>query len=129
MKTTTAIFSLATVLLAFSANAEVKLEDNSELLGKWNVYAEAAALNKEKLALNIKWDFKKDGILNTISKDARGRTGTFEIPLKYSVVDGAIKKQSTPGREKYETCKVVKKEGVEMILKCKFLYFFLRKGG
>jgi len=129
MKTNTKICYLATVILAFSANAEVKLEDNSELLGKWNLYAEAAALNKEKRELNIKWDFKKDGTLNTISEDAGGRTGTFEIPLKYSIVDGAIKKQSTPGREKYETCKVVEKENSEMILKCKFLYFFLRKGG
>ena len=129
MKTITKPFSLAIVLLAFSANAEVKLKDNSELLGKWSVYAEAPALNKEKRSLNIEWDFKNDGTLNTISQDVRGRTGTIKIPLKYSVVDGAIKKQSTPGREKYETCTVVEKEGAEMVIKCKYLYFFLRKGG
>lgn len=129
MKTITKTLFLATLFLAFSAHAEIKLEDNSEILGKWSLYAEAAALNKEKSNVNIVWDFKKNGTLNTKSKDTRGRTGTFEIPLKYSIVDGAIRKQSTPGREKYETCKVVEKQGSEMILKCKFLYFFLRKGG
>lgn len=129
MKTITKPFFLAIVLLAFSANAEVKLKDNSELLGKWSVYAEAPALNKEKSALNIEWDFKNDGTLNTKSQDIRGRTGTIKIPLKYSVVDGAIKKQSTPGREKYEICKVVEKEGTEMVIKCKYLYFFMRKSG
>ncbi len=129
MKTITKTLFLATILLAFSSHAEVKLKDNSELLGKWNLYAEAPALNKEKREVNIVWDFEKDGTLNTKSQDTRGRTGTFEIPLKYSIVDGAIKKQSTPGREKYETCKVIEKEGTEMIVKCKFLYFFLKRGG
>jgi hypothetical protein len=128
MKTISKPFFLVIVFLTFSVHAEIELKDNSELLGKWSLYAEAAALNKEKRDLNIKWEFKSDGTLNTVSEDVSGRTGTLKIPLKYSVVDGAIKKQSTPGREKYETCYVVEKEGAKMVLKCKFLYFFLRKG-
>jgi len=127
MKIITKTLFLATLFLAFSTHAEIKLKDNSEILGKWDLYAEAMALDKEKRSINTVWEFKKDGTLNTKSEDTRGRTGTLEIPLKYSIVDGAIRKQSTPGREKYETCKVVEKEGYEMVLKCKFLHYFLRK--
>ncbi len=127
MKKITKILILAALAVPFTASAEIQLKDNSEILGKWEVYAEAAALDKTKSPLNTEWTFQKDGTLNTKSTDTRGRTGTFEIPLKYSIVDGAIKKQSTPGREKYETCKVVEKQGSEMILKCKYLYYFLRK--
>ncbi len=127
MKIITNIVTLAALAASFTASAEIQLKDNSEILGAWEVYAEAAALNKEKSALNTEWVFKNNGIIDTKSKDTRGRTGTFEIPLKYSIVDGAIKKQSTPGREKYETCKVAEKKGSEMILKCKYLYYFMRK--
>jgi hypothetical protein len=127
MKIITHILTLAALTVSFTASAEIQLQDNSEILGTWDVYAEAAALDKTKSALNTEWTFQKDGTLNTKSTDTRGRTGTFKIPLKYSIVDGAIKKQSTPGREKYETCKIVEKQGSEMILKCKYLYYFLRK--
>jgi hypothetical protein len=51
----------------------------------------------------------------------------MKIAIKYSVENGEIKKQTTPGREKYESCKVVEKEGSKMILKCTYLYFFLTK--
>lgn len=115
------------VFLAFTANAEILLKDNSEILGKWNLYAESPKLDGEKKALSIEWDFKSDGMLNTKSIDTFGRTKTFEVALKYSVEDGAIKKQATPGREKYESCKVVEKSGSDMILKCTYLYFFLTK--
>ncbi|CCE22218.1 hypothetical protein [Methylotuvimicrobium alcaliphilum] len=115
------------VLLAFAVNAEVLLKDQSEILGKWNLYAEAAKLEGEKKDLSIEWDFKSDGVLNTKSIDTFGRTKTFEVALKYSVEDGMIRKQSTPGREKYESCKVIEKSGSDMILKCTYLFFFLTK--
>lgn len=115
------------VLLAFAANAEVLLKDQSEIAGKWNLYAEAAKLEGEKKDLSVEWDFTDGGILNTKSIDTYGRTKTFEVALKYSVEDGLIKKQATPGREKYETCKVIEKSDSDMILKCTYLYFFLTK--
>ncbi|AEF98808.1 hypothetical protein [Methylomonas methanica] len=127
MKTITTFLSLCAALVAFSANAEIKLEDNSKILGKWQVTAEAAALDKEKKALNVTWDFQKDGTLMTIGEDVGGRTKQMDIPIKYSVVDGVIKKQSAPGREKYEDCRVVELSGKDMILKCKYLYFFLTR--
>ncbi len=121
------ILSLTALFFAFSAHAEVVLKDNSEILGKWNLYAEAAKLDGEQKAVKIEWEFKADGALQTTSTDSVGRTKEMKIAIKYSVEDGAIKKQTTPGREKYESCKVVEKEGSKMILKCTYLYFFLTK--
>lgn len=121
------ILSLATLFMAFSANAEVALKDSSEIMGKWNLYAEALTLDREQKAVKIEWDFKADGVLQTTSIDSVGRTKEMKIAIKYTVENGEIKKQTTPGQEKYESCKVVEKEGSKMILKCKFLYFFLTK--
>ena len=127
MKTIKTLLSFSALILAFSANAEIKLEDNSKIIGKWQVTAEAAALDKEKKALDVVWDFQKDGTLLAIGEDTRGRTKEMSIPIKYSVEDGVIKKQMAPGREKYEDCAVVEMEGKNMVLKCKFLYFFLTR--
>lgn len=127
MKKITTALSLLTALAAFSANAEIKLEDNSKILGKWQVTHEALALDREKKALQVTWEFKKDGTLITTGEDARSGIGAMNIPIKYSVVDGVIKKQSMPGREKYENCAVVDFTEKNMILHCKFLYFFLTR--
>ncbi len=127
MKTITTLLSLFLASMAFSAHAEIKLENNSKILGSWQVTAEAAALDKEKKALNVTWDFQKDGTLVTTGEDTRGRSKEMIIPIKYSVADGVIKKQTAPGREKYEDCAVVEMEGKDMILKCKYLYFFMTR--
>lgn len=127
MKTITTLLSLFAALVAFSAHAEIKLEDNSKILGKWQVTAEALALDREKKPLQVTWEFQKDGTLVTTGEDARSGIGAMNIPIKYSVVDGVIKKQTAPGREKYEECAVVEMDGKEMILKCKFLYFFMTR--
>jgi hypothetical protein len=120
-------YSLAAFSVALAANADVMLKDQSEIIGAWNVTAEAAKLDGDKKLLNVQWDFRTDGVLQTKAIDTGGRTKSFEIPLKYSVEGGMIKKQSTPGREKYESCKVIEKEGSDMIIKCTYLYFFLSK--
>jgi uncharacterized lipoprotein YehR (DUF1307 family) len=127
MKRCVKILSLATLFFAFSANAEVALKDSSEILGKWNLYAEAAKLDGEQKAVKIEWEFKADGVLQTTSTDSVGRTKEMKIAIKYFVENGEIKKQTSPGREKYESCKVVEKEDSKMILKCTYLYFFLTK--
>ncbi|KAF3982206.1 MAG: hypothetical protein HFP78_02900 [Methylococcales symbiont of Hymedesmia sp. n. MRB-2018] len=129
MKTSIKILSIACILLASSAYAAEKfivLEDNKPILGKWNIHHEAAALHKEKVPINNDWTFGKDGMITAISRDRR--MGSDQgIKIKYSIADGVIKKQFTPGREKYEDCKVVKLEGREMILHCKFNYFFMTR--
>lgn len=118
---------LIAVFFASTSSAEVLLKDNTEILGSWSLYAEAAKLEGEKKKLDVQWDFKKDGVLQTKAIDSFGRTKSFEVTLKYSIEDGNIKKQSVPGREKYETCKVIEKSDSDMILKCTYLFFFLTK--
>lgn len=129
MKKTITVLSLSAILAAFQANAEpIKLEDNSKILGKWHVDAAAAALHKEKRAQDSVWEFKSNGTLVSSGKDVvSGRTGMMSINLKYSIEDGKIKKQATPGREKYETCGVVEMTDKAMTLKCTYLYYFLSK--
>lgn len=127
MKKIVKTLSLATIFLAFSVNAEIKLKDNSEILGKWNLYAEAIRLDGEKKTVKTNWDFQADGTLLTISTDSVGRTGEMTIPIKYSVENGDIKKQAAPGREKYDICNVIEKDDSKMTLKCSGMFFFLKK--
>jgi hypothetical protein len=127
MKTITTLLSLFVVLAAGVAQADVTLQDNSKILGKWKVTAESMGLDKEKKALNVTWDFQNNGTLMTIGEDTLGRTAQMDIPIKYSVENGVIKKQVTPGREKYEDCSVLEMEGSNMILKCKGLFFFMTR--
>lgn len=128
-KITTMIVSLAALFITSAVNAEpVNLEDNSKILGKWHVDAAAAALHKEKRAQDSVWDFKNDGTILTSGKDVvSGRTGMMSIKLKYSIEDGKIKRQTSPGREKYESCAVTELTDKEMVLKCTYLYYFMSK--
>jgi hypothetical protein len=121
------ILPVAAIFFALSAQADVVLKDESEILGKWKVTAEAAKLDGEKKTVIVEWDFQSGGVLQTIATDAGGRTNEMHIPIKYRVENGVIKKQVSPGREKFEDCKVIEKNASEMILKCPFLYFFLTK--
>ena len=123
----TVILPIAAILFALSAHADVVLKDESEILGKWKVTAEAAKLDGEKKAVIVEWEFQSGGVLQTIATDAGGRTNEMHIPVKYSVENGIIKKQVSPGREKFEDCKVVERKGNDMILKCPFLFYFLTK--
>ncbi|MGR9014548.1 MAG: hypothetical protein ACU83U_12965 [Gammaproteobacteria bacterium] len=120
------ILPLVAIFFTLSANADVQLKDNSEILGKWNLHDEAVTLNGQKKAITQEWDFRADGILMSTASDVAGRISTLKIPIKYSVENGEIKKQVAPGREKYESCKVIEKEGSNMIIKCAY-YFFLTK--
>ena len=127
MKTITTLLSLVIAFAASSAQAEIKLQDNAKLLGKWQVTHEALALDREKKPLHVTWEFLKDGTLKTTGEDARSGIGEMSIDIKYSVADGVIKKQITPGREKYEDCSVVEMGDKDMVLKCKFLFLFMTR--
>lgn len=130
MKKISNLLTMATILLAFSVNAEdfIELKDNSTILGTWVVKAEAAALHKEKKLLQSEWTFAKNGFMTSKSKDKRmSGYGGNSLKVKYSVENGMIHKQTSPGREKYEDCKVISMEGKDMVMHCKFNYFFLTK--
>lgn len=129
MNTTLKLLSLAGVLLAsspYAAEEFIALEDNKAILGNWNIHHEAAALHKEKVKINNDWNFGKNGTITAVSRDRR-MSSAQGIKIKYSVVDGVIRKQFVPGREKYEDCKVIALEGREMTLHCKFNYFFMTR--
>lgn len=118
---------LAAVFFTFSTQADVTLKDNSEILGKWALTAEALKIDGEKKSVISSWEFKNDGTLISIATDSLGRTKEMTVAVKYIVEDGLIKKQVSPGREKYESCSVVQQEGLDMILRCGNLFLFLTK--
>jgi 3-hydroxyacyl-CoA dehydrogenase len=119
--------SILAALFASVTYADVQLEDNAKILGKWKVNAESLGLDKEKKAIKVSWEFQKNGVLLTKGEDSLGRTQEMDIAIKYSVENGVIKKQSTPGREKYEDCVVVDLSAKDMTLKCRALYFFMTR--
>jgi hypothetical protein len=118
---------VAAAFAVTTANADVMLKDSSEILGKWRVDAEATKIDGEKKAIKVEWEFKEDGVLQTISTDSVGRTREMKIAIKYAVENGELKKQTKVGQDKFESCKVIEKDGSNMVLKCPFLFYFLTK--
>ena len=57
------ILPLVAIFFTLSANADVQLKDNSEILGKWNLHDEAVSLTSPKKAVTQEWEFKADGTL------------------------------------------------------------------
>ena len=128
MKKTIKLILLATAFTAFTANAEetIKLEDNSKILGKWDMILETPALHKKGKKVENSWEFRNNGILAAISSDPR-LDAKKEVTVKYSIEDGVIVKQLQPGREKYEKCKVIILDKKDMTLHCKFNYYIFKR--
>ncbi len=121
------ILTWVAIMSALPVSADVLLKDKTEILGKWSLYAESIKLEGEKKAITVEWDFQSDGMLKTKSIDSVGRTQEMIISIKYSIENGMIKKQASPGREKYDDCKVLEKSSSDMVLNCSGLFFFLKK--
>ncbi len=121
------LLPLVAIFFTLSANADVQLKDNTEILGKWNLHDEAVSLTSPKKAVTQEWEFKEDGTLISSASDVAGRISALKIALKYSIENGEIKKQASPGREKYESCKVIEKDDSNMILKCTYFFFLTKK--
>lgn len=130
MKTFLKFLPLAALLAISNVNAKSKvilLDDNSEILGKWTVFAETAALHKiDNKKLKNKWVFHKNGTMSSFGFDPR-LNGFVEVKVNYEVVDGLIIKQIQPSSPKTESCKVVKLKDDFMTLKCKYLYYLLKR--
>lgn len=127
MKRCVKIMPLLAIFFTLSAQADVALKDASEILGKWELNAEALKLDGEKKKVKSEWEFKPNGILQSTATDSLGRTNEMIVPVKFFVEDGLLKKQAAPGREKYESCIVIEKDNSKMVLKCTSLFFFLTK--
>ena len=110
-----------------TAYADVTLKDNSDIVGKWTLTAESLKIDGGKKSVNSSWEFKSDGTLISIATDSLGRTKEMTVAVKYLVEDGLLKKQVSPGREKFESCSVAQKEASDMILRCTNLFLFLTK--
>jgi len=105
----------------------IPLEDNSKILGEWTVFAETAALHKiNNKKLKNKWVFHKNGTMSAFGFDSR-INGFLEVKVKYDIVDGLIEKQIQPSSPRIETCKVVKLDDKLMTLRCKYLYYLLKR--
>ena len=128
MKIIIKLLTLTVLLFTSSAYAEktIKLEDNSAILGEWKLYAETPQLHLEKKMVQNEWNFRDNGILTSTAYDPR-LDGKKAVDVKYSIEDGVIKKQIQPGRDKVENCKVIKLEGDDMTLHCKYLYYLLKR--
>ena len=127
MKNCMKFLPLIALCFVSSVNADVSLKDNSEIVGKWTLTAESLKIDGEKKSVTSAWEFKNDGTLISIATDSLGCTKEMTVAVKYLVEDGLIKKQVSPGREKYESCSVVQKEASDMILRCTNLFLFLTK--
>jgi len=104
----------------------IKLEDNSKILGHWDLYAEVSELHKPLKKVVNKWEFREDGILVATAFDPR-LDGEATVEVKYSVNNGVLNKQVQPGREYYEDCAVIKLDVENLTLHCKNLYYLLKK--
>lgn len=118
---------LVAIFFAGAVHADVALKDSSEILGKWALTAESIKIDGEKKSVASSWEFKNDGTLISVATDSLGRTKEMTVAVKYAVEDGLIKKQVSPGRDKYESCTVVQREGSDIILRCTNLFLFLTK--
>jgi hypothetical protein len=122
---------IPSILFAFSATAKqkeeiIELKDNKPILGKWMMYGETPQLHIPIKKVKNEWTFGRDGNISVISRDPR-MTSMQRLKVSYTVEDGVIKKQFTPGRTKTENCKVIKLEGKDMTLHCKFNYYLFKK--
>lgn len=114
---------------ASAANADVALT-KEDILGRWKIDAESFHRDGSGgKALDTAWVFNEDGTMVGTSADADAHASikNFSATLKYSIENGALKKQVSPGRDKYETCTAIEKDGAKMVLKCKSVYFFMTK--
>lgn len=120
------VFVVVLVIISLTTvRAEYLLQDETEIIGTWKVNYESPKLDGVKRELQTTWQFDKGGVMTSKSKDYRASKGALTSQLKYSVKDGKILKETRPG--KYEECVVTEKEGNDMVVRCRNLYFFLTK--
>jgi hypothetical protein len=79
-----------------SADAEVLLTDNSELLGSWKLESVSPGYKKVKIEENRIWEFRADGTIVTSGYN-RILHSDDRYEWKYQIVDGRIVAED-PGR-------------------------------
>jgi hypothetical protein len=117
------------LLASASASAEVKLTQQ-DILGEWKIdYESINADGTDPKELNSVWTFRNDGTMEGVSLDTNkhARIAEFRALVKYTIEDGKLNKQTSPGRSKFDLCVALEKNGPKMTLECNHIYFFMTK--
>lgn len=111
-----------------TAQAEIKLNDISEVAGSWLLESVAPGLTKPKVPENRTWDFKADGTL-VVTGFNRHFNRDDEQKFNYKVVNGGLQFMTLGGGSKPQEYKVYEKTGDSMILQggLEGFYFFKKK--
>ncbi|MCX7088987.1 MAG: lipocalin family protein [Methylococcales bacterium] len=118
-----------TMTVSVSALADVKLTE-ADILGEWKIDAESInADGSDAKELSSIWTFRNDGTMEGVSVDTNkhARISEFRAVIKYSIEDGKLNKQNSPGRSKFDLCTATEKNGPKMTLECNHIYFFMTK--
>jgi len=129
---TKAMRTLSVLFLSGACNAgawaDIPLQDNKEILGKWLLEAVAPGLGKPKIEENRTWEFRADGVVVTSGYNRHLKQDDSQ-QFKYSIADGKIRAED-PGRPgKAMDYTVYEKTGNGLILKggIEGFYFFKKK--
>lgn len=126
----TRTFGVVFLSLVFTgtAAADVPLQDNKEILGKWLLESVSAGIDKPKIDENRTWEFRADGVVVTSGYNRHLKMDDSR-EFKYAITDGKIKAED-PGRPgKTVDYAVYEKTGDRLILKggLEGFYFFKKK--
>ncbi len=117
LKTQFQIIVALVIGLSFPAHAEVALENNSGLIGKWAMAGLAKDLDGEKRLSVGSWEFRRDGALLMKGEDKRLSGGILDVQTSYRVKDGIIVADTVgrPGRT--TTYSVIEMDAHSLIIK------------
>lgn len=114
---------LIRIILSFAAfcclpvQAEVTLDNNTDLLGTWALAGTAKDLDGEKRHSEQTWVFAKDGTLATSGYDKRLPGGNFSVSTQYEVKNGKIVADVVGRPGKITTYTVIEIDDDSMIIK------------
>jgi hypothetical protein len=117
LKTQLRIITALVIGLSFPSHAEVALENNSGLIGKWAIAGLAKDFDGEKRLSSGTWEFRRDGALLMKGDDKRLSSGTFDVQTSYRVEDGKIVADTVGRPGKTTTYSVIEMDAHSLIIK------------
>ena len=108
---------LAFLLLnALSASSDTALKSADQIVGKWKLVQEAGRLDGPRRESDQSWEFRADGVLESIAQHNAIGGNKFKVSVNYRVENGKIISDypGRPGRTIVYT--VIKNSDNEMVL-------------